>query len=112
MSLHTFSIDDKITAIEAAINESRARNRQPGSANQRHHEILKAIAADLRARQQLPRNNALGELGRSLARLKEGTRARGEGYEEGKMIAVANALIRHWPHVAQSLEMFGEESAE
>lgn len=113
MSLHLYSIDEKITAITAAINEFRCRPRPPGSANQRHFDLLKAIAADLRARQQLPRNNALGTLERELESMKrQKCHGMDFGYDMKSMARVTSVLISKWPIVCQALEAFGEVSAE
>jgi hypothetical protein len=110
MILHLFTIEEKIDAIEAELKWSRSARREPGSREQRHHELLKAIAADLRARQTLPRNNALGDLSRTLEKMKSSKTAL--GYEQGKMIEVANVVVSKWPVISQALELFGEESAE
>lgn len=113
MSLHTFTVAEKLAAMEIEIMESRGRNRAPGSANQRHHEILKAISSDLRARQQLPRNNALGALERELESMKR-QKCHGEnfGYDTLAMARVTSILISKWPIVCQALEAYGEESCE
>lgn len=106
MSLHLMSIDEKIEAVERVILLLRATNSQPPGTL----ENLKAVAADLRARQELPTSNALGELERALFRVKQSKT--GLGYDEGKLIAVANTVISKWPMIRQALEQFGEESAE
>lgn len=113
MSLHLFSVAEKLAAMEIEIMESRGRNRAPGSANQRHHEILKAISSDLRARQQLPRNNALGALERELESMKR-QKCHGVdfGYDMRSMARVTSVLISKWPVISQALEAFGEVSAE
>lgn len=111
MSLDVFSIDDKIAALELEIAEARKFRREPSSPMQRHFKILKAIAADLRARQQLPRSNALGALERELVRLKASRDARGS-YDAGRAAEMANIVVSRWPTISQALEMFGEESAE
>lgn len=72
-------------------------------------QALKGIAADLRARLDLPRSNALGELEREMQKLADSKTI--GGYPPGRMIAVAHVIIRKWPTVRQALEQFGEESA-
>ncbi len=111
MSLRVFTLEDKIRAIETEIMEARGADRPPGSLAQRHYELLKSIAADLRARKHLPRNNALGELELALDLMKRAPRLTA-GYNESKMIAVTNIVISKWPVISQALEQFGEESAE
>lgn len=112
MSLRTFTLEEKIAAIEMAIVEARGGRRSPGSAEQRHYEVLKSIAADLRARLELPRSNALGELERALIRMKEAPRTVVNEYDQTRMVEVTKIVISKWPYVSQALERFGEESAE
>lgn len=109
MALLVVSLEDKLAAIEREINESRRNDRPPGSAAQRHHEALKALAIDVRARMDFPRSNALGELTRAVQRMIE---SKTRHYDDVRMIHVANVLINKWPFVSQALERFGEESAE
>ena len=109
--IHEFSLQEKLAAVSLAIAEIQAEARRtPGSALHRQYQTLKAIAADLRARQDLPRNNALGALGREIARVKSAKTAR--GYSDGHMIELANIVISKWPIISQALEQFGELSAE
>lgn len=110
MSIKVYPLLDKIDAMAVEIEESRKARRAPGSAEHRHYEILKAISADLRGRQQLPRNNTLGEIERALDQLKQSRTP--EGYDTGQMIRFANLLVNKWPTISQALEHFGEESAE
>jgi hypothetical protein len=106
-----FTLQEKIAAISLELAEIQAEaRRNPGSSLHRQYETLKAIAADLRARQDLPRNNALGALGREIARVKASKT--GLGYSEGRMIELGNIVISKWPVISQALEQFGEESAE
>lgn len=106
-----FSIEEKIRAVDVEINEARKFRREPGSAIQRHYEVLKAVAADLRARQHLPRNNTLGRLERELSDMTE-RRAPEGAYQPGHLVKFANTVISRWPTISQALEQFGEESAE
>ena len=111
MTLRIVTIDDKIAAIEKAINAARLVHRSPGSVAQQTYEALKEIGKDLRARQELPQNNTLGQLGRLLERMKNAPR-NGRFYDTGHLVAVANFVIGKWPMISQALERFGEESAE
>lgn len=111
MALKTFSLDDKIGAMHLEIVDARRSDRPPGSPAQRQYEILKAIAADLRGRQQMPRNNTLGELGRLLEKMKCAPR-NGNGFDRDYTTAVVNLVVSRWPTISQALEQFGEESAE
>lgn len=108
MALHVMSIDEKVEAIERVI--VMARENGVRSSHPDFFDTLKAIAADLRARQELPRNNALGELERAIARMKNSKTDL--GYDERLMVAVANVVINKWSTIQQALENFGEESAE
>lgn len=110
MSVGIFSIDDKIAALDVEIKEARRGRREPGSALHRQYEVLKAIAADLRARQQLPRNNVLGSLERELEQMRRSRTAL--GYDQGRVMELANIVVSRWPVISQALEQFGEESAE
>jgi hypothetical protein len=105
MSLHVFSLEQKLEVVERLIITTRNRH----GADQTY-EILKAIGADLRASLDLPKSNTLGELDRALYRVKTSKTAL--GYDEGKMVAVANVVIHKWPHIRMALEQFGDESAE
>jgi hypothetical protein len=107
VSLHSFTLEEKLEEIEQLIVESR----RPGS--RYHHDrflILKAIAADLRATLDKPRSLSLGELERCIRKVKESHSAL--GYEAGRLVETANTLIHHWPFVRQALEHFGEETVE
>ena len=111
MTLRVFTIDDKIAALHLELDEARRLERPSGSAAQRHYEVLKAIGADFRARQGLPRNGALCELTAEIERVKK-TGGREGGYDHGRLVALANLLISKWPLVSQALERFAEEHAE
>jgi hypothetical protein len=110
MSLHTFRLEEKLGEVEKMIVEARQSRGKPGSAGYRRYMVLKAIAADLRARLDLPRSLSLGELERCVDRIKQSRT--GIGYENGALVAAANTLINRWPFVRQALEHFGEETAE
>lgn len=109
MSLQVFTVEEKIEALHREIDELRRAGLPPRSAQQRHYKTLCAILNDLRAR-QMPRSLPLGELERGLERVKASKTAL--GYDQGKMIHVANIVISRWPFIQQALENFGAESAE
>lgn len=111
MALEAFTLDEKIAAVDIEITEARKFRRDPGSAMQRHYQILKSVNSDLRARQELPRSNALGALQREIDRLIV-TKDPTSGYHHGRLLELANVVISKWPTIMQSLESFGEESAE
>ena len=111
MTLRVFSIEDKIDVLHIELEEARHFARRSGSTAQRHYEVLKAIGADLRARQSFPRNGALCELTAEIERVKK-TGGREGGYYHGRLVALANLLISKWPMVSQALERFAEEHAE
>jgi uncharacterized membrane protein YccC len=108
MALKLFSLDDKIGAMHVELVDARRANRSPGSAAQRQYEILKAIAADLRGRQELPRNNTLGELSRSLQKMKDAPR-NGPAFDRDYMTTIVNIIVNRWPTISQALERFGDD---
>jgi hypothetical protein len=110
MSLHTFTIEEKLEVVEDAIKEARGFRAARRAGANRRYELLKSIAADLRGRQELPRNNTLGQLDRALRAAAASNS--GHGYEVGKLIQVAETVISKWPTISQALEQFGEETAE
>lgn len=110
MSIEIFSLDDKIAVLDVEIQEARSGRRAPGTALYRHYEVLKAIAADVRARQALPRNSTLGAIERELVRLRQ-TRTV-DGFDVGRMTELSNMVNSRWPVISQALERYGEESAE
>lgn len=110
MALELFSIEEKIEIIEQVIDVARRAARPVGSPAQRRYQVLKAIAADLRGRQQLPRSNALGALWREVEKVKQSKTDL--GYDAGRLQQLAHLLVSKWPTVSQALEMFGEESAD
>lgn len=110
MALEHFTLDEKLAALEVEIVESRRTARPPGSAAQRHHQLLKAIAADVRGRQEFPRSNALGAIEREIERVQRSKTAL--GYDRGCLEHLANVTISKWPTISQALERFGEESTE
>lgn len=109
MSLQVFTVEEKIEALHREIDELRRAGFPPRSAQQRHYKTLCAILNDLRAR-QMPRSLPLGELERGLERVKASKTAL--GYDQGKLIHVANVVISRWPFIQQALENFGAESCE
>lgn len=112
MALQVFTLEDKITALGIEIDAARKFRRDPGSAMQRHYEVLKAISADLRARQALPQSNTLGAMRREMERLLISKVDGASGYPPGRMQDLAQLVIGRWTTISQALEHFGEESAE
>jgi hypothetical protein len=110
MALRLFTVEEKISALHVELVEARRVDRPPGSAAQRHYDILKAIAADLRAREGASRIAAIDDLEAAIARVQK-TRTAGVGYDEGQLIALAGTLMNKWPGIRQALEQFAQESA-
>lgn len=71
---------------------------------------LKSIASDIKSRIELPRSNPLGEIDRALQRTHASRTAL--GHDTGQLAQVAYTVMKHWPHVRQALENFGEVAAE
>ena len=116
MSLTTIELEEQLRAIDEMIVElkrtatARVGDAPAFEASRLRYEVLKAVAADLRARLDRPRSLSLGEIERAIAKMAASkTRL---GYDEGKMTHVAATLVRHWPFVRQALENYGEASAE
>lgn len=110
MTVGIYSLDQKLSAMDIEIKEARVGRRDPGSALQHQYEVLKSIAADLRARQQCPRSNTLGQLERQIELVRKSGTAL--GYDQMRLMELANLIINRWPTVSQALEIFGEESCE
>ena len=110
MTVGIYSLAEKQAAMDVEIKEARAGRRSPGSALHHQYEVLKSIAADLRARQELPRNNTLGQLERQIELVRKSGTAL--GYDRMRLMELANFLINRWPIVSQALEQFGEEAME
>lgn len=108
MTMRQMPIEAKVEAMERAIILLRKQGYR--ASDREFYADLKAVAADLRARADRPRNLALGELDRAMDALQRSKTAL--GYDEGKMIAVAQIVVGKWPTIQQALEMWGEESAE
>lgn len=111
MSLHLFTIDEKIEAVEAEIERARQFRKEQGTEMRRHYDVLKAVARDLKARQVYPRSNTLGSLQRQVANAVKGKVQNG-GYREGHLVEIGHTVMGRWPTISQALEQFGEESAE
>jgi hypothetical protein len=103
MALRMMSVEDKLAVVERVIRNHRDQ-RSPTV------QTLKALAKDLRARVDVPKSNALGQLERALQKMQE-TRT-DTGYDRNMMSEVAKVVINKWSHIRQALEEFGEETAE
>lgn len=106
MAVKVFRADEKLEVIEAILES----DRHNGVHKTKRHDVLKAVAADLRVRADRPRSLPLGEIERAIKRARESITSL--GYDQRKLVSVAETLIHHWPFVSQALEHFGEESAE
>lgn len=107
MSLHLYTSDQQLEGVERLIQDLRG---DYSPATRRNVDILKSLAAELRARLDIPRAISLGELERALLNMKRSKTPL--GYDRNKMAAVTEVLIKHWPFVRLALEHFGEETAE
>jgi hypothetical protein len=104
MVLRMLSIEQKLDVVERVVRAHHRRLDSTAVAG------LKAIAHDLRARVDIPRSNALGELERALKRMEQSKTE--IGYDRNRMAEVAKVIINKWPFIRQAMEEFGEESAE
>jgi hypothetical protein len=103
--MRVMSREDQLRIVEEIITHLKFQDRQGETVT-----ALKTIAGELRARMELPRSNALGELERAMRRLQETKTSL--GYDQRQLAAVANVIVSKWPTVRLALENFGEESAE
>ena len=104
MSLKLYTIEEKLGVMHSLITDARhARNESPQSMSRRRYEILKSIAADLRARVEFARSDALDDMTRTLELVVESKDESGR-YSEKRLITAANMLIIRWPAVSQALQ--------
>jgi hypothetical protein len=109
--MKTVSLEEKIAAMSDVIDVARRGKRAPGEPAARRYHVLASIASDLRGRQALPRNNALGQLERALERLARAPQTDG-CFDRGYLQDLAQTVIQHWAAISQSLEAWGELSDE
>ena len=110
MALKVCTRQEQLDAIVREIEVARKARRDPGSAEHQHYQVLQSIAADIRARLEFPRSNALGDMERAIFQLVRSKTAL--GYDGGKMNAVAQVVVNKWPTIRAALEQYGEESPE
>lgn len=106
MTLHMITTMEKLAEVERLIEEAR----RTAGAHSQEAEILRAIAADLRARLDGVPGVALTELERRLGAVKR-SRLRATR-DLGPMLGVAEEVIARWPILKQALERFGAEVQE
>jgi len=90
-----YTLQEKIAAVEWQIRETK-------------DPILKAVAADLRARLGHAPSAAETEITIRLRSVLSSLNKYG-AYESGKMIGLANIVISKWQVIQQALERFGSE---
>lgn len=95
------TLEQKIKFVEGLLIAERRyeRSRNP---------ILKAIAADLRARLSGAPSRARVALWKKLETVKR-TKVKTQQYDDGQMISLAHEIVGQWPVVDQALERFGAE---
>ena len=104
-----FSLDDKLQAVERLIVDLRWARGDPLVPEFKTYWVLKAIADDVRARQQSARYDALEDL-RDAVRAVHASKT-GLGYELGKLRNLAERFLGKWPIVEQAMESFAEVEA-
>jgi len=95
MTLYVFTIEEKLDEVERLIRVD-PRN-----------DVLKAVAADLRARLDGVPSAALTSLEWKVVGAARARTA--VGYPHNHLIGVAEELLGKWPLVKQALEKFGAE---
>ena len=118
MSSIKFTTADKLAFLEELIEVVRAERRiraletRAGAepSDTRRFELLKALAADTRARLEGAPSAAMSAL---QSRLDAVDRSKtGLGYSRDRLISTAEELIARWPVVKQSLELFGHTAED
>lgn len=104
MSFHPFTTLEKLVEIERLIQTAKEGPLPEGA---RRIDLLKSIAADLRARLELAPSVALLQIERRMTTLH---RRRGAGRQEiaNAKFGIAEELVARWPTVKQALEQFDE----
>lgn len=96
----------KIALLETLIERHRDQRGNPDSG----YWILKALAADARARTPASTSKALSALSFQVETLAR-QRMRIGYAEVGHMQAVAEAVMAHWPAIRRALEVCAHEDA-
>jgi len=91
----TYTLQEKIAAVERQIMDTK-------------NPVLKAVAADLRARLGHAPSAAEVEITNRLNSVLSSPNRHGV-YDTGKMIGLANIVISKWQVIQQALERFGSE---
>jgi len=103
MSLYAFSTQEKLGDIERRIElERRGPIRDP-----RQLDILKSIAADLRARLDRQPTVALTDLTQRVLRVLRSRTS--VGYDKHALHELGQGVAVHWATIKQALELFGEQ---
>jgi hypothetical protein len=96
--------------VERVIEDVRWARNEPGAPEHRVYHGLRAIAAELRARQPAAPGEALRALE---ARIEHVRRSKTRlGYDGRKLVALAEELVGRWPTVRLALEGLGTELKE
>lgn len=105
----TFTPDDKLAALDWAIEDLRDWRSEPGSRENEIYRIMKAIRKDLAAQQPGEPGRALLELQRRIADAAP-TKGQGSlGFAPEALIGLGQTVIGFWPVVRQALTRFGAE---
>lgn len=110
MALRIHTLEQKLELINRLVFDARGPARAGDRQAMDEFEILKEIAQEIEARREMPRSQALGALERALYSVQRSKTAL--GYDEGRMVQVAQVVIQKWQFIRLALEKFGEESAE
>lgn len=99
--IHTCTLEEKIAEVERLIVEERRLTGRAGS------EVLRAIAADLRARLDFRPSVALVDIERRVAAVAHSKSS--TGYDPAKLHVLGEGTAVYWPIIKQALERFGAE---
>lgn len=105
---YTVSLRDKIALIDQEIQEFRplARSKPDDPEIQNWYRTLKAIAADLQARLDVSRHDAIEDLNGAIDAVRL-SKDSGQ-YGQGQMIRLANTVIHRWPSIMQAMELWAK----
>lgn len=102
MTLHVITTEEKIGVVDRLIL-SEKRHGNPAIA-----EVLKSIAADLRARIDCAPSVALIDIDRRVVAVKR-SQTNG-GYDPHALHELGQGVAQHWPAIKQALELYGADA--
>lgn len=111
MSLKTnmLPLEEKIRLVERVAQNLRIGGRAGNMIAAENYEGLKAVLVDLQAQLPIARHDTVVEVERALDGVLRSKTAL--GYDGGRMIHLAVAVMRRWPTIRPALEQYEKEKA-